>query len=95
MLDLVRRELTDVDGAAVPLTRAEFDVVAALYHSGAVPLYREYLQEVIAVANSKTKSRTVDVIVCRIRRKLAAGARSALQIVTKRGEGYLLLPSGR
>ena len=69
--------MTDVDGAAVPLTRAEFDVVAALYHSGAVPLRREYLLEVIAVANFKTRSRTVDVIICRIRRKLAAGAGSA------------------
>jgi DNA-binding response OmpR family regulator len=94
MLDLVRRELTDAEGHLVQLTRAEFDLFAALYHSGKVPLHRDYLLEVVASADSATKSRTIDVMISRIRRKLAAGPRSGPRIVTKMGEGYLLLPHG-
>jgi two-component system torCAD operon response regulator TorR len=94
MLDLVRRELTDAEGHLVQLTRAEFDLFAALYHSGRVPLHRDYLLEVVASADSVTKSRTIDVMISRIRRKLAAGARAGPRIVTKMGEGYLLLPHG-
>lgn len=94
MLDLVRRELTDAEGHLVQLTRAEFDLFAALYHSGRVPLHRDYLLEVVASADSATKPRTIDVMISRIRRKLAAGSRAGPRIVTKMGEGYLLLPHG-
>jgi len=94
-LDLVRRELTDAIGNIVQLTRAEFDLFAALYHSGAVPLHRDYLLEVVASADSMTKSRTIDVMVSRIRRKLAVGSPMGPRIITKLGEGYLLLPHGR
>lgn len=95
ILDLVRRELTDANGACVPLTRAEFDLFAALYHSGPVPLHRDYLLEVVASAESTTKPRTIDVMISRVRRKLMAGSRPGPRIVTKTGEGYLLLPNGR
>lgn len=95
ILDLVRRELTDADGHLVELTRAEFDVFAALYQSSPVPLHRDFLLEVVASADSTTKSRTVDVMISRIRRKLTAGSHSRPLIVTKMGEGYFLLPNGR
>jgi two-component system torCAD operon response regulator TorR len=94
-LDLVRRELADSAGKPVPLTRAEFDLFAALHHSATVPLHRDYLLEVIASADSTTKLRTIDVMVSRIRRKLASGAGPPPRIVTKTGEGYVLLPNGR
>lgn len=95
MLDLVRRELTDANGDLVQLTRAEFDLFAALYQSSPAPLHRDYLLEVVASADSTTKSRTIDVMISRIRRKLAASSRSGPLIVTKMGEGYFLLPNGR
>ena len=91
----MRRELVDPDGVLVQLTRAEFDLFAALYHSGTVPLHRDYLLEVIASAETTTKSRTIDVMVGRIRRKLARSTCLGPQIVTKFGEGYLLLANGR
>lgn len=94
-LDLVRRELADAGGEPVPLTRAEFDLFAALYHSGTVPLHRDYLLEVVASAASTTQSRTIDVLVSRIRRKLASATRPGPRILTKTGEGYLLLPVER
>lgn len=94
MLDLVRRELIDSNANPVPLTRAEFDLFAALYHSGAVPLHRDYLLEVVASADSTTKLRTIDVMVSRIRRKLAAVPCTGPRIMTRVGEGYLLLLNG-
>jgi len=89
-LDLMRRELADAQGALVRLTRAEFDLFAALYQSGATPLHRDYLVEVVAAADAATKPRTVDVMISRIRRKLAQASQPSPTIVTRTGEGYLV-----
>lgn len=87
-LDLMRRELADPNGALVRLTRAEFDLFAALVQAGSTPLSREYLIEVVSSAESDTKARTIDVMVSRIRKKLAAAAPPTPLIVTKAREGY-------
>jgi DNA-binding response OmpR family regulator len=89
-LDLTRRELTDTQGTPVRLTRAEFDLFAALYQAGATPLHRDYLVEVVAASDAATKPRTVDVLISRIRRKLAQASLPSPTIVTRTGEGYLL-----
>ncbi len=89
-LDLMRRELVDGQGALVRLTRAEFDLFAALFRGGATPLHREYLVEVIASSEAATKARTVDVLISRIRRKLATAAQPSPRIVTRTGEGYVM-----
>lgn len=90
-LDLVRRELAGPAGI-VRLTRAEFDLFAALVQAGNTPLSRDYLLEVVASAESDSKARTVDVMVSRIRRKLAAAGEPAPRIVTRQGEGYVFAP---
>jgi DNA-binding response OmpR family regulator len=87
-LDLVRRELADPSGALIRLTRAEFDLFAALAQTGTRPLSREYLVEVVASAESSTRGRTIDVMVSRIRRKLALASQPAPQIITHQREGY-------
>lgn len=87
-LDFVRRELADAQGSVVRLTRAEFDLFAALVQARGVPLSREYLVEVVASADAATQPRTIDVMVSRIRRKLAVGSRSAPRIMTSPGQGY-------
>ena len=87
-LDLVRRELADPRGHLVPLTRAEFDLFAALVQARGLALSRDYLVEVTTSAQAPSKSRTIDVMVSRIRRKLVQGSRPLPQIVTAQGEGY-------
>ena len=89
-LDLVRRELADGDGALVRLTRAEFDLFAALFRGGATPLHRDYLVEVVASSDASTKARTVDVLISRIRRKLRQAAQPAPCILTRTGQGYFV-----
>jgi DNA-binding response OmpR family regulator len=91
-LDLVRRELADPSGAPVRLTRAEFDLLAALAQAGDTALSRDYLLEVVASAEADTKARTIDVMISRIRRKLAAAPQPAPRIVTRPGEGYGFAP---
>ncbi len=90
-LDLVRRELADPGGALIRLTRAEFDLLAALAQANGVALSRDYLLEVVASAESQSKARTIDVMVSRVRRKLAAGHQPSPRIVTRQGEGYSFL----
>ncbi|WP_164155941.1 response regulator transcription factor [Sandarakinorhabdus rubra] len=86
-LDLVRRELADPDGQVQRLTRAEFDVLAALVQAGGAVLSRDYLLEVSGSADSLTAARSIDVLVSRIRRKLRGSAlAAALQTVP--GQGY-------
>jgi two-component system torCAD operon response regulator TorR len=94
-LDLVRRELADPAAALVRLTRAEFDLLAALVQAGGAPLGRDYLLEVVSSAESDTKARTIDVMVSRIRKKLAAAAPPVPLIITEPGAGYSFRMPGR
>jgi DNA-binding response OmpR family regulator len=89
-LDVVRRELANPSGEIIRLTRAEFDLLAALAQSGDAVLSRDYLLEVIASAEAETKVRTVDVLISRIRRKLADGGPSPPLIATVHAQGYRL-----
>lgn len=93
MLDLVRRELADPDGVPVRLTRAEFDLFAALVQAAGMALSRDYLIEVVASAEAETGPRTIDVMVSRIRRKLASAPQPAPAILTRPGEGYAFAPA--
>jgi two-component system OmpR family response regulator len=88
-VDLVRRELADPKGEVVNLTRAEFDLFAALMQTKAI-LSRDYLLEVVSSTNTTAKLRTIDVLVSRVRRKLAAAPGPAPRLVTVSGEGYRL-----
>jgi two-component system torCAD operon response regulator TorR len=86
-LDLVRRELADADGQVQRLTRAEFDVLAALVQADGAVLSRDYLLEVSGSAQSATTARTIDVLISRIRAKLA-GSVLAGAVLTVPGQGY-------
>jgi len=87
IIDLVRRELTTLDGTPVHLTRAEFDLLAALVGADGRPLSREYLIEVVSNRQTDVDVRTVDALIARLRRKLV-GNRPVIATVT--GVGYKL-----
>lgn len=91
VFDLVRRELADPSGRVLPLTRGEFDLLAALALTSATPLCREYLLEVVASAESTTNPRMIDVMVSKLRQKLAQAAQPAPGILTVQGFGYRFL----
>ena len=90
VMDMTRRELAFHSGSAVPLTRGEFDLLAALVDGGGHPRYRDYLSEVVSAHNAESDPRTVDVLVARLRKKLKPMAEGKPIIATVGGIGYRL-----
>lgn len=87
-LDLIRRELAVSNGEPIRLTRAEFDLLAALVEANGRPLSRDYLIEVVSNRDASGDRRTVDTLVARLRRKLVPPDGVADVIVTVPGFGY-------
>jgi two-component system copper resistance phosphate regulon response regulator CusR len=77
-------------GADVPLTAREFAVIRALFGRPGAVVSREELLEQAWGEREEPMSNTVDVLVARVRRKLA-DAGSAARIETLRGSGYRLM----
>jgi len=77
------------DGTPVTLTPKEFDLlVALLRRRGAVAARSELLAEVWGYANANIETRTVDVHVAELRRKLEVDAANPEHILTVRKKGY-------
>jgi two-component system, OmpR family, response regulator len=92
-VDLLRRELTNPDGALVDLSGAEFDMLLAFLESPNRVLTRERLLETARNRQADVFDRSVDVLVSRLRRKLESGSADAHPLIkTVRGAGYLFLP---
>jgi len=87
-VDPVRREVTDADGNAAPLTRAEFDLLAALVSIDGRPASRDFLLDVVSRNALDVTDRSVDSLISRLRRKLGDDPRSPRWIITERGFGY-------
>lgn len=86
-LDLDRREITAA-GAPVQLRTKEFDLLTVLMQNPGIVLTRERLLEIAWGYDFAGETRTVDVHVAHLRKKLA-GART--QIETVSGVGYKLI----
>ena len=74
------------------LTRREMDIMAYLYHhQERIVSRKELLTEVWHYADGDIETRTVDIHMLKLRKKLAALADQAELIETVRGEGYRLI----
>jgi len=79
------------DGEPVTLTPKEFDLLVALVRrKGAVASRTELLGEVWEYANAQVETRTVDVHVAELRRKLEDDPAHPRHILTVRKKGYRL-----
>jgi two-component system torCAD operon response regulator TorR len=87
-IDLRRREAVGADGSIAALTRAEFDIVAALVQAEGQAVSRDYLLDVVSRRSLHIGDRTVDTLISRIRQKLEPGAKAPHLILTERGIGY-------
>ena len=83
-----RRELRSPSGAVVDLTGAEFDLLSTFISQPMRVIGRERLIELSRTRLSDSSDRSIDVLVSRLRRKLAA-AGGEPPIVTIRGVGYM------
>jgi two-component system response regulator MtrA len=77
-------------GEAVELTRVEFDLLAALARRAGTAVSRDWLAENVLDPQREGGERTLDVHVCRLRKKLGVCGR---QLATVWGVGYRLEPS--
>ena len=88
---VLRRDSHDVtvDGEAVELTAKEFDLLTCFLEHQGIVLSRERLLDIVWGMSYPGGTRTVDMHVAQLRRKLG----DAEAIHTVRGAGYKLLPT--
>ncbi|MFT7246570.1 MAG: two-component system OmpR family response regulator [Candidatus Azotimanducaceae bacterium] len=89
-LDLAQRSLLCSGKGDVPLTRSEFDLLAALFSAPNRVLTREHLLDALERDNDSPYDRTVDVLISRLRKKLVATSGQSSPIQTVQGVGYKL-----
>jgi len=89
-LDLNSHALKSDTKNTINLTRAEFDILAALARSANKVLTRNQLLDATAHFGNEPNDRTVDVLVGRLRRKLDDGDKGNNPIQTVTGLGYML-----
>jgi DNA-binding response OmpR family regulator len=88
-LDPAQRELVSPEGAVVDLSGAEFDLLLAFVRQPQRVIGRERLLELSRARVTDASDRSIDVLVSRLRRKLARDGGDGGLIRTVRGVGYM------
>lgn len=91
IIDLRLRELRDPEGAQVPLTSAEFDLLQAFCERAGRILTRDNLLSMTRGRPGANFGRSIDVLVSRVRRKIDRSEETSV-IKTVRTGGYIFTP---
>jgi two-component system OmpR family response regulator len=89
-LKVAQRELIDHDGVAMPLSTAEFQLLAALLRHPKMVLSRDQLLDLTRGRAAAVFDRSIDNQISRLRRKVEADPKNPALIKTVWGGGYLL-----
>jgi two-component system OmpR family response regulator len=89
-LETARRRLVSPDGAEVPLTGGEYELLTILVERPNRVLTRDMLMDLLHNRQPGPFDRAIDVAVSRLRRKLEDDGRNPSVIKTVRGGGYVL-----
>jgi len=87
-LDLTTQDLTAPDGRVVPLTSYEFQLLSLFVQHPNRVFSRQQIMNHIAHRDWEPSSRSVDILVGKLRRKLGEHADTPSVIKTIRNEGY-------
>jgi len=90
-LDLPHHKLSAPDGADVPLTMAEFQLLRILLEAPGQPVGRDKLSLKIFNKELRENSRNIDALVRRLRQKLEIDENQLQMIKSVRGSGYTIL----
>jgi two-component system, OmpR family, response regulator len=90
-LSLRTRRLTSPTGEPVPLTKGEFNLLAAFLDAPQRVLSRDQLLTASRVHDQEVFDRSIDVQILRLRRKLERDPSQPTLIKTERGVGYTFL----
>ncbi len=88
-LNSVLRQLIAPDGLVVPLSNAEFRLLRVFIERPHRVLSREQLLDAARGRSIEAFDRSIDLLVSRLRQKLADDPKNPQLIKTVRGEGYL------
>jgi two-component system response regulator RegX3 len=81
------------DGHSVELTRRELDIIIYLSrHRDRIVSKKELLKEVWNYADTEVETRTVDIHILKLRKKISSLIKDSPLVLTIRGEGYRLEP---
>lgn len=89
-LDPLKRRLSDPEGAAVPISSAEFRLLMAFLEHPRQVLDRDRLLDMVQGREAHLFDRAVDNQISRLRRKIEADSRNPQLIQTVWGGGYML-----
>jgi class 3 adenylate cyclase/predicted ATPase len=87
-LDLAGHAFIDENGREVPLTHAEFELLALFARRSGRVLSRDQLRNGISGRDHEPYDRSIDMLVARLRRKIEPNAKSPRFILTVPGAGY-------
>ena len=87
--DSAARHLTSTDGAAIQLTRGEYELLRAFVLNPGIVMTRDRLLATMTHRTNTTGARTVDVMVKRLREKLGDDPKVPRIFGTSHGEGYV------
>jgi two-component system phosphate regulon response regulator OmpR len=94
-VDLATRELRDATGESLPITSGEFALLAAFVRHPHRPLSRERLIELARGPMSETESRSMDVQISRLRKRIEPDPARPRYLQTVWGYGYVFVPDGQ
>jgi two-component system phosphate regulon response regulator OmpR len=92
-LDVAARRLFGIDGAEVPLTGMEFDLLKAFLERPNQVLTRDQLLTLTRNREWEPFDRSIDIRIARVRRKIEADPERPQAIRTVRGAGYMFVPA--
>ncbi len=87
--DVAARQVTAPDGGMVVLTRAEYELLRVFVTNAGTVMDRDRLITAITHRQNGTSTRTVDVLVQRLRAKLGDDPKTPRIFTTSHGEGYI------
>jgi len=88
-LNFILRQLVSPEELVIPLSNAEFRLLAVLVEHPNRVLTRDFLLDVARGRNMDVFDRSIDILISRVRQKLNDDPRTPSLIKTVRGEGYL------
>ena len=94
-LDLDQRRLLDLSGDDIPMTAAEFDLLALFARSPNRPLNRDQIMEQAHNRGWDVFDRSIDLRIMRLRRKIESNPDKPEILKTVRNVGYMFVPPGR
>jgi DNA-binding response OmpR family regulator len=92
ILDLDSHQLFDAEGAEIPLTRMEFELLEVLVQRPNRPLTRDQILNLTQNRDWDPFDRSIDIRIARLRRKIEPDPDRPQYIRTVRGLGYMYVP---